>query len=243
MTGFAPLGIELAGTRLALVAGGGVWVPASRTLLVADVHIGKAETYAALGVPVPTAATDATLERLSRLIEASGARELIVLGDWLHGPRALDAPVLERVSAWRRGHAAIGITVVGGNHDARAGAMPAALDIASVAEPFEAPGCSGLHLAHHPAHHPAHARSDGYLLAGHLHPAVRLASRAGDAVRLPCWWFGARVGVLPAFGEFTGGHSIRPAPGDRVFATVDAAVRELPVTSPAGVRARQRRSP
>ena len=63
--------------------------------------------------------------------------------------------------------------------------------------------------------------------AGHLHPAVRLAGRA-DAVRLPCYWFGRSRGVLPAFGEFTGALTVRPKPGDRVFAIVGDRVLALP---------------
>ncbi|MGE0313136.1 MAG: ligase-associated DNA damage response endonuclease PdeM [Lautropia sp.] len=235
----ASIEVEVGGARIALVPGGGAWLGSTRTLLVADVHIGKAETFASLGVPVPAAATDETLARLSSLIVRCGAHRLTVLGDWLHGPRALDAAVLERLAAWRLAHAAIEITVVGGNHDARAGAMPASLGIACVDEPCAAPGCSDLWLAHHPRD----LDRPGYVLAGHLHPAVRLASRAGDSVRLPCWWFGARVGILPAFGAFTGGRTIRPRRGERVFATVGDAVRELPVTSRAGAPATPRRSP
>lgn len=224
--------IEVAGHRLGLVPGGGVWLEDARALLVADVHLGKAETFASLGVPVPVSATDATLARLSRLIDALNATSVIVLGDWLHGPRALDPVVLSRLSDWRARHAATKITVVGGNHDASAGAMPASLDIDSVDEPFAAPDRSGLWLAHHPERIDA---SDAemheprrYLLAGHLHPALRLRSRADDSVRLPCWWFGSTIGVLPAFGEFTGGHTIRRFNGDRVFVTIGDSVREIP---------------
>jgi len=35
------------------------------------------------------------------------------------------------------------------------------------------------------------------------------------------------VGVLPAFGSFTGMHPIRPAQGDRVFAVADDKVVEI----------------
>jgi metallophosphoesterase superfamily enzyme len=62
------------------------------------------------------------------------------------------------------------------------------------------------------------------VLAGHVHPAVRVGGRGRDRLRLPCFWFGPRVGVLPAFGAFTGTHTITPAPGDRVFAVADDRV-------------------
>jgi uncharacterized protein len=65
------------------------------------------------------------------------------------------------------------------------------------------------------------------VLAGHLHPCITVG-RGIDRLRLPCFHFGANVGVLPAFGVFTGMHPIDRAPGDRVFVVADNAVHELP---------------
>jgi len=61
------------------------------------------------------------------------------------------------------------------------------------------------------------------VLAGHIHPAVRL-SGDGDSVRLPCFWFSPRVGVLPAFGAFTGSATVRPREGDQVFVIADGEI-------------------
>ncbi|HEX7438036.1 MAG TPA: hypothetical protein VF308_15125 [Caldimonas sp.] len=106
-----------------------------------------------------------------------------------------------------------------GNHDDRAGDPPPGLWIETVDEPF---GFGGLALCHHPT--PPRA---GYVLGGHLHPCLNLGGRAFDRLRLPCFWFGAGVGVLRAFGAFTGMHPIRPQPGDRVFAIADEQVSEV----------------
>ena len=57
-------------------------------------------------------------------------------------------------------------------------------------------------------HEPKPVRG-GYALAGHIHPAVRLSGGAGESLRLPCFWFGPRVGVLPSFGAFTGSAVVR----------------------------------
>ena len=48
-----------------------------------------------------------------------------------------------------------------------------------------------------------------------------------DRMRLPCFHFGARVGVLPAFGEFTGSHTLAREPADRVFAIADGRVHAV----------------
>jgi DNA ligase-associated metallophosphoesterase len=83
---------------------------------------------------------------------------------------------------------------------------------------------NGLHL--HPfllTHHPLEDFSDTkwYNLAGHLHPGVRLRGNGRQRLRLPCFFFGPRQGLLPAFGEFTGLATLSVAPGDEVFVIVE----------------------
>ncbi|MEO6409713.1 MAG: DEAD/DEAH box helicase, partial [Burkholderiaceae bacterium] len=116
---------------------------------------------------------------------------------------------------------ALDLVLVRGNHDARAGDPPAAWRIACVDEPWM---LGGLALSHHPR-----ARAQGYVLAGHLHPCIGVVGRANDHLRLPCFWFGPGVGVLPAFGAFTGMHPVRPAAGERIFAIADDRVLEVGV--------------
>jgi hypothetical protein len=46
-------------------------------------------------------------------------------------------------------------------------------------------------------------------------------------LRLPCFHFGAHCGVLPAFGDFTGMHVVRPEAGDRVFVVAEHGVQPV----------------
>jgi hypothetical protein len=41
---------------------------------------------------------------------------------------------------------------------------------------------------------------------------------------LPAFVFGTRVGLLPAFGSFTGGAAVEPDPEDRVYVVADDEV-------------------
>jgi uncharacterized protein len=45
--------------------------------------------------------------------------------------------------------------------------------------------------------------------------------------RLACFWLGAEVGVLPAFGDFTGVAEVSPAVGDQVFVVADGCVTRV----------------
>lgn len=222
----------IGGVAMRLLAERALLLPDCATLLVADVHLGKAETFSALGVPVPDAVTDATLDRLEACLAATGAGRLVVLGDWLHGPQAQHPRVLRRLATWRERHPRLAVVLVDGNHDRRAGPLPPALDFERVAEPFDPPFCDRLRFVHD-LQAAGDEAGDRYRLAGHLHPCLRLHGPGGDALRLPCFWFGEASGVLPAFGDFTGGASIRRRPADRVFVAGGAVVREVG-TAPRG---------
>ena len=213
--------IELAGTLLQLLPQRCAFVPAARALLVADAHLGKAHSFRRLGVPVPEGPTDDTLDRLSAALAVTGAEQVIFLGDLLHSRHAQAEAAAAPVTRWRQQHAQLSLVLVRGNHDRHAGDPPPTWGVHAVDEPM---ALDTLELQHHPAP-PAPGR---YAIAGHLHPAVRLCGRGRDHLRLPCFHFADGLGVLPAFGDFTGGHVVRRTPADRVFAIAAGQVVEVP---------------
>lgn len=212
--------LELGGEPLVLLPQRAAYLPAQRTLLVADAHIGKAVSFRRLGVPVPEATTGGTLARLDAAVQATGAQQVVFLGDLLHSARAHAADTLGAVRRWRQSRAQLHLVLVRGNHDLHAGDPPVDWGVRVVDEPWR---LGGLALHHHPQPDDA-----AYVLAGHVHPGLVLGGRAHDRLRLPCFHFGARVGVLPAFGEFTGLHVVRPVAGDRVFVVHGDAVKAVP---------------
>jgi uncharacterized protein len=62
-----------------------------------------------------------------------------------------------------------------------------------------------------------------------VHPAVTLTGIGRQHSRLPCFWFGKTIGVLPAFGEFTGVAEADVQVGDQVFVVAEDAVLEVPI--------------
>lgn len=208
--------IDLAGERVILLPERALFWPRAATLLVADVHIGKAATMRAAALPLPGGTTSGDLARLGAALERTRARRLVVLGDLLHARAGRAPQTLAAVAAWRQEQNALEIELVRGNHDRGAGDPPAEWDIACVDAPRVLPP---FVLQHHPA-----VSADGYALAGHIHPAVQLVGAGRQRVKLACFWFGAQVGVLPAFGGFTGTALVEPQVGDRVFVIADDEV-------------------
>ena len=212
--------ITVGGHALTLLPEKAAFLAEFHTLLVADAHIGKAVSFRQLGVPVPRGTTSETLARLTRLVARLGVQRIVFLGDFLHSARSHAASTMAAAARWRGEHTALELTLVRGNHDDRAGDPPAALGIEVVDEPLT---IGALALCHHPR-----PQAGAYTLAGHLHPCVTIGGRANDRLRLPCFHFGPTVGVLPAFGSFTGMHPIRREDGGQVFVVADDRVEALP---------------
>jgi len=186
----------VAGEELLLSPERAAFWPRRAMLLIADPHFGKAASFRALGVRAPAGTTAESLARMDRLIETHAPGRIVFLGDFLHAKEGRTAATFASLAEWRQKHSAVEMQLVRGNHDRRAGDPPAEVGITCVDAPLiDAP----FALAHHPVVTPGH-----FTLAGHIHPCAVLTGKARQRERLPCFWFGATVGVLPAFGEFTG---------------------------------------
>ena len=208
----AEAGVDVAGITVALDPAGAVWLAASRTLIVADLHLEKSSSFARRFMLLPPYDTSATLALLGALIARRDPRRVICLGDSFH-----DAGGFDRLSngdrsslaGLQRGREWIWIT---GNHDRE---LPAAIGGHILAEVR----CDGLTLRHEPVAGTAPGE-----IAGHLHPAAKLRGR-GRALRCRAFATDGSRMVLPAFGVLAGGLNVL----DRAFAPLFEAGALRPV--------------
>ncbi len=210
----------LAGEAVELLASRALHWPRERTVFVADVHLGKAAAFRAGGVPLPRGSTAADLARLTSIVQATRARRLVVLGDFLHAAAGRVAALDRAFRSWRDVHAAIDVVLVRGNHDDRAGDPPASWGVAVVAEPHPLAPFLACHVPVSP--------TSGYVLCGHVHPGVTLYGAGEQSERLPCFVLGRRRAILPAFGGFTGLARATPLRGDRLVAIAGTRLFALP---------------
>jgi len=205
--------VEVQGEILRLHPDRAVIWPRLRTVIVADTHFGKTGHFGRHGIAVPAGTDEADRERLNRLMLTTGARRLIILGDFLHAPLAPGSRDALDLESWARGLEPAMIHVVAGNHDAGA----------------REPWCDRLHwwereLLDPPfrfIHNADHVGPDArplFALSGHVHPVVRLRNLPKRAPRIPVFWQRAAGLVLPSFGLFTGGYAVTRRAGERVFA-------------------------
>jgi DNA ligase-associated metallophosphoesterase len=196
--------VTIAGATLVADLSGAFFWESERLLVVSDLHLEKGSSFAARGVLLPPYDTVATLSRLSAVIARHDPRTVIALGDSFHDRNAhqrLSAPDREVIAALQARRDWIWIA---GNHDP---ALPS--DLGGVVASEVAIGSIAFR------HEPTGALGE---IAGHLHPKARVTTR-GRTVERRCFASDGMRAVMPAFGAYTGGLSIRDAAFQKIFQT------------------------
>lgn len=210
------IAIDLAGETLQLLPDRAAYWPAQRSLLIADLHLGKGDIFRDAGLAVPSGGTGHDLARLAQLLQAHPARALYVLGDLLHGTE-YGARWRSHWQTWRDAHAALHIVAIAGNHDRRLADARLELELAGTRL-----AVGPLLLSHLPA-------AGNGVVCGHLHPVVKLPRVPGRHAA-----FVQQSGqlILPAFSRFTGGHEWNAQPQQQLFVCTADRVIALPPGTP-----------
>ncbi len=184
--------LSFAGQDFVIVDRAALYWPGEGALFVADLHFEKASWYARSGQMLPPYDSAATLDRLERALEASGASSLWCLGDNFHdsdGAARLDPALAARLEALA---ARVTVHWITGNHDS-------ALERGFGGQVAEEAALGGLALRHRAESHASVPE-----LSGHFHPRLRVRLR-GRSVSRPCFVRCRDRLILPAFGSLTGG--------------------------------------
>lgn len=209
----AEMEITVGQTQLVLLPEKAVYLQALQYLLVADVHLGKAETFQARGIAISHQVNRDTLDRLEALCTRLKPQSLVILGDLFHSRDALVEEVLTAWDQWQQ-RVPTRVQFLVGNHDRPLVSRLRQFSIECLTEPLQLPQ---IRLSHEPDPSP-----DCLNLCGHLHPRLRLKTRL-DELRLPCFYLDTvqKLLVLPSFGGFTGGYDIDLKPGAIAYAIVE----------------------
>lgn len=194
-----------AGEQMVARASGALVWPARNLLVVSDLHLGKSERLARRGgALLPPYEVIDTLTRLETDLNASGARQVICLGDSFDDLDAM-THLAHDLRLWlARLIAGRDWIWVEGNHD------PGPVDLAgSHRADVRMPPLVFRHIAMNNA--PPVPE-----VSGHYHPKHRLTLR-GRQISRPCFLLDAHRLILPAYGTYTGGVRSDAAVFDRLF--------------------------
>jgi uncharacterized protein len=194
--------VSIAGVSLLADFSGALFWEEQSLLVVSDLHLEKGSSFAARGVLLPPYDTVATLGRLAAVIARHDPRMVIALGDSFHDRDAhqrLSEPDRSAIMALQVRRDWIWIS---GNHDP---SLPS--DLGGVVASEVAIGQIAFR------HEPTGAFGE---IAGHLHPKARVPTR-GRTMERRCFACDGERAVMPAFGAYAGGLSIRDAAFAKIF--------------------------
>lgn len=206
--------------QLDLLPGRAALLPADGTLLVADLHLGKAASFRHAGLPVPEGSSLGDLRRLEQLVQATDATRLLILGDLFHATTGCTPAVFEEFERFRARIASKQVVLVEGNHDRRV-TLPKALGIDRIVERLDEPPWVFVHEP------PPTRLSERAIVCGHLHPRISIRSPSGDRLSQRCFVEEPGLWVLPAFGSFTGSSVVPMTATTRVWAAGDEGVVDV----------------
>lgn len=184
--------LSFAGESFEPLRCGGLYWPAQRTLLVADLHLEKASHFARRGRMLPPHDTHDTLAMLIDAVELTGAQRLVCLGDSFHdrgGPERMQDSAR---AALTRMIASLDWWWITGNHDdASAATLGGTAHVEARLGPL---------VLRHEAE-PADPTPE---LSGHFHPKLWVTTPRKRLSRR-CFAMSRTKIILPAYGAFTGG--------------------------------------
>lgn len=210
--------VHVFGEELVLMPEKALWWDAKKILMVADLHLGKINHFRKAGIPVPTKANNKNWESIIHLVQCTTPQRVIFLGDLFHSHYNEEWEVLRQLI---KNFPEVSFELVVGNHDILSDNQYVRSNLKLHHEPLnEKP----FAFSHHPMEN---TPAECYNLCGHIHPGVSLRGKGKQGVTLPCFYFGERQGILPAFGSFTGMARIQPKKEDQIFVIADNAILKI----------------
>jgi DNA ligase-associated metallophosphoesterase len=201
-----------------LTSGRSIFWQEERTLILSDVHLGKAGHFRKSGIAIPQTVFKEDMQRLVSQLQYFKPDKLLIVGDLFHSTVNKEH---EFFLKWRNDFITIPILLVKGNHDILKKEWYRTANISVHENDYSVKNFSFTHDIN------CCADNDKYCFSGHIHPGLRIRGIGKQLLQLPCFYFGKKYAVLPAFGKFTGTYPIEPKAGDTIFALADNSIIKI----------------
>ena len=184
---------------------GFAYLPASSVLICADAHFGYEDVMGG-GSSLPLWSTAETGATIALVAQRVAAREVVFLGDAIHGSRMSEGAARTVGAAFDALRAIATVTFIAGNHEGRT------RGVAILGATVESCERDGWLLLHGDKPGPLGTRA----IIGHLHPSIHL----GGGTSSPAFLASERIVVVPALTPYST-YGVRRADLHVVAATAD----------------------
>jgi putative SbcD/Mre11-related phosphoesterase len=188
-----------------------LWLTESRTLAIADLHLGYAWAHRHAGQMLPINVPNDTQERLLALLHEYQPEHIIVVGDIVHRAIAAAPIAKELCDLVDCCRGATKLTLVIGNHDRHIGGLLEGKPAEFVTH-VHTGGCVFLHgdagsAAATKEVIESARRENQWIVMGHEHPSATLGDGVATWQKYPCFLICDGLIVLPAFSRWAAGNS------------------------------------
>ena len=188
-----------------------------KTLILSDIHLGKAGHFRKNGIAIPQTVFKADMHKFVSQIQYNKPSSIIIVGDMFHSQENKEHDFFLK---WRNDFPNLEIHLVKGNHDILKDNAYSKANIVSHKKNLSIDGFSFTHDINECTD------NEDYCFSGHIHPGIYINGTARQSLKVPCFYFTKDFAVLPAFGNFTGVSPVKPDQGDTIFAiTGDSIIR------------------
>lgn len=189
-----------------------------KTIILADIHMGKETVFRKAGIPIPQGIIDDDLKKITHLLRNFDAEKCIIVGDLIHAKNGLSPEIKMKFSEWLR-EIKCEVHLVLGNHDhTLIKNLPPEWPLAIykeglLIEPF--------YFSHLPIRH-----APWFVWSGHVHPKIEIKNKS-DRLVLRCFQIFSDLAIIPAFGFFVGGALVKKSTDCKIYAIADNAIIEI----------------
>lgn len=170
-----------------------IFMASQKTLILSDLHLGKAAHFRKNGIAIPSQVGTDDLKRLGQLIDYYQVTKVVIVGDMIHAGTNREVIIFKQFTT---NHLNVNFHLIKGNHDRLSTLFLENLGVKNIGLDLI---LENLKFIHHPKIDP-----EFNTISGHLHPGISIDLTTKKRLKLPCFVVTKHQIILPAFSKFTG---------------------------------------
>ncbi|PBJ10086.1 ligase-associated DNA damage response endonuclease PdeM [Flavobacterium sp. ACN6] len=176
---------------------GALYWESKKTVIISDLHLGKVTHFRKHGIAIPQSAVSENFRKITEVLDYFVPEKIIFLGDLFHSTKNAEWDLFEN---WVLDNN-YETYLITGNHDIIDESHYKKIGVV-VVEMLE---INTFFFTHHPTE-----KENLFNFSGHIHPGIILRGLGLQSLKLRCFFRQHNQMILPAFGEFTGKHLLKP---------------------------------
>ncbi|MDA3614886.1 ligase-associated DNA damage response endonuclease PdeM [Polluticaenibacter yanchengensis] len=189
------------------------------TIILSDLHLGKAAHFRKNGIAIPTQVSATDLQNLETIIEKYHPCRIIIVGDLIHAGSNSE---VENFRIFTQQHNTINFILVKGNHDKHSDHFFKNIGLHEIYPEYR---LGNILFVHEPQ-----SKGNTFIICGHIHPGIVLPTPTNKHLKLPCFAVSEQQLILPAFSRFTGSDSKNTPANTCCYAVHQQGIFKIPAS-------------